>query len=84
MMVCADKWPYVNEENKLVRIDNGWLLSGENEIQFHLFDSPLQLWNEEGSLKKHYAVLIKPMRKTSSGLVDLDDYVINSSVSIKV
>ena len=82
LVMASDKWPYVNEENKLVRVDNGWLLSGENEIQFHFFDKPLQLWNqEEVSSSKPYTIGIKPMCKTANGLIELTDYFINRSVS---
>lgn len=82
LVVCSDKWPFVNEENKLVRVDSGWLQSGENEIQFHFFDAPLQLWNAESDEKRNsYGVVIRPLRKTSNGLVELTDYAINRSVS---
>lgn len=80
LVICSDKWPYVNDENKTVRIDNGWLLNGENEIQFHFFDSPLQMWMDADT-PKAYSVIIKPYCKTSNGLVELNDYIINRSVS---
>ena len=83
LVICSDKWPFVNEENKVVRVDSGWLLSGENEIQFHFFDAPLQLWNDDSEGKKRtYAVIIKPMRKTTTGLAELTDYAFNRSVSL--
>jgi hypothetical protein len=83
LVLCSDKWPYMNEENKIVRVDNGWLLSGENEIQFHFFDNPLQLWNQTNVANpKPYTIAIKPMYKTTNGLTELTDCFINRSVSV--
>lgn len=80
LVMCSDKWPYANEANKIVRVDNGWLLSGENEIQFHFFDNPLQLWNQNSATKpKPYTIAIKPMHKTTNGLTELTDCFINRS-----
>ena len=87
LTICSDKWPYINDENKLVRIDNGWLLNGETEVQFHFYDKPLQMWTDDEhettatTKKTPYSIIIKPFRKNgTSGLIELTDFVYNRSV----
>lgn len=77
IMLVNDKWPYYEEDgSKPVRIDQGWLLKDENEIQFHFYDNPLQLWNDDDENKKQYAIEIKPMKK-ANGLIEFKDYTLN-------
>lgn len=77
IILINDKWPhYENDDQKPGRIDLGWLLKGENEIQFHFYDNPLQLWNEDEENKKNYFIEIKPM-KAANGLIELKDYTLN-------
>lgn len=89
-----DKWPLVIEKSsqqdtaatatttpnaKLNRIDNGWLLEGENEFQFHFFNNPIQLWSQGVSNAKNLCVNIVPWI-ASSGLYELKDYAISQVV----
>ncbi len=79
-MIINDNWPYYeNDGRKPGRIDQGWLLDGENEIQLHFYDNPLNLWNVGEDNKKKYAIEIKPM-KAANGLIELEDYTINHVV----
>jgi len=80
IVLINDKWPYYeNDGQKPGRIDQGWLLNGENEIQLHFYDNPLQLWNVAEEDMKQYAIEIKPM-KAANGLIELKDYTINHVV----
>lgn len=77
ILLINDKWPYYDEDvEKPVRVDQGWLLKEENEIQFHFYDNPLQLWNVDESKLKNYAIEIKPM-KAANGLIELKDYTLS-------
>lgn len=74
IILTDDKWPYYdNNSLKPGRVDQGWLLNEENEIQFHFFDSPLQLWNAKENDKRNFTIEIKPM-KAANGLIELKDY----------
>lgn len=74
-----DKWPMVDVDNKPTRIDNGWLLNGENEVQFHFFKHPIQLWHVEA---KNLCYDIVPW-KANNGLYELKDFCAYSSVKLK-
>lgn len=77
IVLIKDKWPYYeNDEKKPARVDLGWLLKDENEIQFHFYDNPLQLWNVDETEKKQYIIEIKPM-KAANGLIELNDYTLS-------
>lgn len=80
IILISDKWPYYldDDERRPARIDLGWLLKDENEIQFHFFENPLQLWNVEEDKKKQYAIEFKPMK--AQGLIELKDYTLSHLV----
>lgn len=73
-----DKWPLIDADNKPTRIDHGWLLNDENEVQFHFFKYPLQLWHVE---PKNLCYDIVPW-KANNGLYELKDFCAHSSVNL--
>jgi hypothetical protein len=78
-----DKWGVqVDEEGATVQIrtDSGWLLDNENEIQFHFFRSPMQIWSCNLS-QKPLDIKIIPFR-TNNGLDELKDFAFNRVVLI--
>jgi hypothetical protein len=77
-----DKWPYYEGDDgrKPARVDLGWLLKDENEIQFHFYDNPLQLWNVKKDSKNQYAIEFKPMK--AQGLIELKDYTLSHLVIV--
>jgi len=78
-----DKWGvHLDEEGVTVqtRTDSGWLLENENEIQFHFFRSPMQLWSCNLS-QKPLDIKIIPF-KTNNGLNELKDFAFNRVVII--
>ena len=78
-----DKWGIqVDEEGATIQIrtDNGWLLDNENEIQFHFFRSPIQLWSCNLS-QKPLDIKIIPF-KTNNGLAEMKDFAFNRVVSL--
>ncbi len=81
IVLVNDKWPnYDQENNKPFRIDQGWLLNEENEIQFLFYDNPMQLWYaDKMDEKKKYAIEIKPL-KAANGLIELKDYTLSHIV----
>lgn len=79
----SDKWGVqVDEEgaNVQIRTDSGWLLDNENEIQFHFFRSPMQIWSCNLS-QKPLDIKIIPFR-TNNGLDELKDFAFNRVVFI--
>jgi glycerophosphocholine phosphodiesterase GPCPD1 len=73
-----DKWGVLSTDennNSHVRIDHGWLLNNENEIQFHFFGNPIQLWSCNLS-QKPLNIKIIPFR-TNNGMSDLKDFALN-------
>ena len=79
--LVSDKWPYHGADNKPIRIDQGWLLNEENEIQFLFYDNPLHLWYAKNDENKKYAIEIKPM-KAADGLLELKDYTLSHLVNL--
>ena len=78
-----DKWGVqLDEEGATVQIrtDSGWLLDNENEIQFHFFRSPMQIWSCNLS-QKPLDIKIIPFR-TNNGLDELKDFAFNRVVFI--
>ena len=87
--VVSDKWPYCNEENKQVRVDHGWLLRDENEIQFHFFGNPLLLWlpstttvmaSVPGAVNEDNSTVVgaSPARKLA---IDIKPWTVNKELS---
>jgi hypothetical protein len=73
-----DKWPQADKDGNLCRIDDGWLLSGQHELQFHFYSEPLQLFLPELKSEKPLYFEIIPWR-AGAGLQQLDNYTIKSA-----
>lgn len=74
-----DKWPLMDSENRQTRLDNGWLLKDESEIQFHFFKNPVQLWSRDENT--NFCIDIVPW-KVTNGLYEVKDYLVSSAVSV--
>ena len=73
-----DKWANIGSEHKQTRVDNGWLLKGENEVQFHFFNNPIELWHVDS---KSLCYDIVPW-KANYGLYELKDFAASSAVCL--
>jgi hypothetical protein len=83
----SDKWPLVDVEQRQTRIDSGWLIDqAENELQFHFFNRPLELWSRPSNAD--LVVDIVPLKHASpsgaGGLTVLKDYLHLSNVYISI